>query len=97
MSPVTALGDRPGRHSGMIAAIVRLARRFGNEVGIGQGMRSHNVDYYRARASEEHEPAKAAGREDVREIHEELAQQYEALIERAELRPILSIRAPKAA
>jgi hypothetical protein len=59
-------------------------------------MPRHHADYYRARAIEERELAQAAGRENVREIHEDLARQFEALVERAELRPILGIRVPKA-
>lgn len=46
-----------------------------------------DTEYYRARASEERMRARDSQREHVRLIHEELARQYEALVERAELRP----------
>jgi hypothetical protein len=46
-----------------------------------------DVTYYRRRAATERVMAGIAQREDVREIHEELARQYEALVERADIRP----------
>jgi hypothetical protein len=46
--------------------------------------------YYRERAQTERAMALASERQNVREIHEELARQYEALAEQAELRPVLS-------
>jgi len=45
-----------------------------------------DVAYYRRRASDERHRAKEASRANVAAIHEELAKQYEALIEHAELR-----------
>ena len=45
------------------------------------------TDYYRQRAAAERELAKDARRADVAAIHEELARQYQALVDRAELRP----------
>jgi hypothetical protein len=52
-----------------------------------------DIRYYRRRASDERKRAKEARRADVAAIHEELACQYEALIEHEDLRPKLSIRA----
>ena len=57
-------------------------------------MPSSDVEYYRHRASEERELARDARRADVAAIHEELARQYEALVNRAELRPTLRIAFP---
>lgn len=54
-------------------------------------MPSSDVEYYRQRASTERELAKDAQRADVAAIHEELARQYEALVNRAELRPTLRV------
>ena len=48
-----------------------------------------DTDYYRQRAATERELAKDAERADVAAIHEELARQHEALVNRAELRPTL--------
>lgn len=59
-------------------------------------MSQDDVEYYRARAIEERALAQSSDRENVREIHEELARQYEALVERADLRPTLSIRTDRA-
>ena len=58
-------------------------------------MAQNDVDYYRARAIEERALARSSDRTNVREIHEELARQYEALVEQAPLRPILSIKTAK--
>ena len=52
------------------------------------------VQYYRQRANEERELAKGAGRADVAAIHDELARQYDALVNRAELRPTLRLAFP---
>jgi hypothetical protein len=52
---------------------------------------SHDVKYYRQRAVTERELAQEAGRDEVRIIHEELAQRYEALAAQSELRPTLRI------
>lgn len=54
-------------------------------------MPSSDVEYYRQRASTERELARDAQRADVAAIHEELARQYEALVNRAELRPTLRV------
>ncbi len=51
-------------------------------------MSSKDVEYYRQRAATELELASAAERADVAFIHEELARQYQALIEQKELRPV---------
>ena len=50
-------------------------------------MSSSNASYYRQRAVTERAMALASDRQNVREIHEELARQYEALVDQAELRP----------
>ena len=47
--------------------------------------------YYRKRAATERAMALAAEQREVREIHEELARQYDALVEQADLRSTLSI------
>ena len=57
-------------------------------------MSSSDVGYYRQRAAAERELAKDADRANVAAIHEELARQYEALVNRAELRPTLRIAFP---
>ena len=54
-------------------------------------MPSSDVEYYRQRASAERELARDARRADVAAIHEELARQYEALVNRADLRPTLRV------
>ena len=46
-----------------------------------------DAEYYRERAISERALAKAAERQNVAEIHEELARQYEALVEQDGLRP----------
>ena len=45
-----------------------------------------DTSYYRQRAVTERAMALRSQRQDVREIHEELARQYEALLEQEELR-----------
>jgi hypothetical protein len=57
-------------------------------------MQSHDVEYYRARAAAERELAEASENAEVAGIHEELAVQYEALVEQADLRPTLRIVIP---
>ena len=57
-------------------------------------MSEEETAYYRQRAAQERAMALVSERQDVREIHEELARQYEALVQRTELRPILRIRVP---
>jgi hypothetical protein len=49
-------------------------------------MQERDVAYYRRRARDERQRAKEAARANVAAIHEELAKQYEALVEHAELR-----------
>ena len=48
-----------------------------------------DVDYYRERAARERVLAKTSSQANVAAIHEELAGQYEALVDQAELRPNL--------
>ena len=50
-------------------------------------MSSSDTVYFRARATKEREMALKAERQDVAAIHEELARQYQALVDEAELRP----------
>jgi hypothetical protein len=54
-------------------------------------MSSYDTEYYRQRAAQERAMALRADRANVAAIHEELARQYQALVDRAELRPTLSI------
>ena len=58
-------------------------------------MSSDDVHYYRQRAQTERERAKLSSRQEIAEIHEELARLYEALIEHDSLRPRLSIVTPR--
>ena len=55
-------------------------------------MSSNDIDYYRQRATAERRMALAASQQNVAAIHEELARQYQALVDQAELRPKLRIR-----
>lgn len=57
-------------------------------------MPSNDTDYYRQRAATERAMAQAASQRNVAEIHEELARQYEALVDQVELRPTLHIPEP---
>ncbi len=57
-------------------------------------MVDHDTRYYRERAIKERAMALVSERQDVREIHEELARQYDALVEQAQLRPTLRIQVP---
>jgi len=50
-------------------------------------MSTEDLEYYRQRAAAELQLASAAERADVALIHEELARQYQALVDRKELRP----------
>ena len=50
-------------------------------------MPADDIDYYRERVVTELRLALATERQDVAAIHEELARQYQALVEQAELRP----------
>ena len=57
-------------------------------------MPAQDTRYYRERAAKERALALASERQQVREIHEELARQYEALVEQTELRSTFRIQAP---
>jgi len=57
-------------------------------------MQPHDVEYYRARAAAERRLAQQSENANVAAVHEELAAQYEALVEHAELRPTLHNAAP---
>ena len=57
-------------------------------------MPAQDTRYYRERAAKERALALASERQQVREIHEDLARQYEALVEQTELRSTLRIQAP---
>ena len=50
-------------------------------------MSETDIEYYRRRAATERAMAATAERANVKAIHEELARQYEALVEQVELRP----------
>ena len=54
-------------------------------------MSSVDTEYYRQRAVDERAMALRSERRDVAAIHEELARQYQALVDTAELRPPLRI------
>ena len=49
-------------------------------------MSASDLEYYRRRAATERSLAQASERANVSAIHEELARQYEALVEHEELR-----------
>ena len=49
-------------------------------------MTSSDIQYYRERAATERALAAGADRKNIAEIHEELARQYQALVDQAELR-----------
>ena len=49
-------------------------------------MSQRDTEYYRQRAATEREHAKASERANVAAIHEELARQYEALVDHPRLR-----------
>ena len=57
-------------------------------------MSSHDVEYYRQRAVDERAMALKAERRNVAAIHEELARQYQALVDQAELRPTSRMKVP---
>lgn len=59
-------------------------------------MSSNDTEYYRRRANDERRLALQADRQNVAAIHEELARQYQALVDQAELRPTLPIIIPDA-
>ena len=54
-------------------------------------MSKYDADYYRKRATTEREMALRSDRQDVAAIHEELARQYQALLEQATLRPTMHL------
>ena len=54
----------------------------------------NDIDYYRRRAANEQAMAQKAERQNVAAIHHELARQYQALVDRAEVRPESGLRAP---
>ena len=54
-------------------------------------MSSNDVEHYRKRANDERRLALAASQQNVAAILEELAKQYQALVDQAELRPKLRI------
>ena len=57
-------------------------------------MSSQDTEYYRQRAIDERAMALKAERRDVAAIHEELARQYQALVDDAELRPARRFEMP---
>ena len=57
-------------------------------------MPTNDTEYYRQRAIVERELASKSERADVAAIHAELARQYQALADKAELRPTLRIAFP---
>jgi hypothetical protein len=60
----------------------------------GGFMSSKDIEYYRQRAADERALALKAERSEVAAIHEELARQYEALVDNAELRPTVRAHVP---
>jgi hypothetical protein len=54
----------------------------------------NDTEYYRRRAVDERAMALKSERRDVAAIHEELARQYQALVEQAELRPEVGLTVP---
>ena len=54
-------------------------------------MEDKDVEYYRHRAATERALAASSDRQEVAAIHEELAEQYQTLVENASLRPRLSL------
>ena len=54
-----------------------------------------DVEYYSSRATEERRHALAADRQEVADIHLELARLYDALVKEPAIRPTLSIPFPK--
>ena len=54
----------------------------------------NDTEYYRRRAVDERAMALKSERRDVAAIHEELARQYQALVDQTELRPKLSMSVP---
>jgi hypothetical protein len=54
-----------------------------------------DTEYYRRRAVDERALAMKSERRDVAAIHEELARQYQALVDQAELRPQVGMNVPQ--
>ena len=54
-------------------------------------MAERDIDYFRQRAAQERDHASAAERENVAEIHLELARLYDAMVNEPALRPTLRI------
>lgn len=54
-------------------------------------MSYNDTEYYRQRAVDERANALRSERRDVAAIHEELARQYQALVDKAELRPTVRV------
>jgi hypothetical protein len=52
----------------------------------------NDTEYYRRRAVDERSMALKSDRRDVAAIHEELARQYQALVDQAELRPMVAMK-----
>ena len=57
-------------------------------------MSSMDAEYFRGRAARERVLARAAPQPNVAAIHEELARQYDALVDQAERRPTPDIAPP---
>lgn len=57
-------------------------------------MDEQDIEYYRQRAATELGMASEADRSDVAAIHQELAEQYQALVEQSELRKALKAATP---
>ncbi len=74
--------------------LLRRWSRFAERVGDWESMLltgsiamfDYDTRYYRERAVTERAMARASERQEIRAIHEELARQYDALVEQAELR-----------
>ncbi len=58
-------------------------------------MSNNDRDYYRRRATQEREMALKSEHQNVAAIHEDLARQYQALIDQPALRPTLRIVIPE--
>ena len=60
-------------------------------------MSSKDIEYYRQRAAAERALALKAERREVAAIHEELARQYQAMVDDQRLRPTAAMRVPSQA
>jgi hypothetical protein len=54
----------------------------------------NDTEYYRRQAVDERAMALRSERRDVAAIHEELARQYQALVDQAQLRPKVGMNVP---